>query len=325
MRCWSLLSISGGRQYGGNDGYVDSPETMYRYDSSVANSRQLSEGDLVVIRNRSKVLGTAFVERISSEEGTKRRNRCPVCKIPAIKHRATKVPAWRCNNGHEFDAPDSADVSVTNFEAFYGETFVRLQRSPTPSHLKSAALRPNDQISIEELDVNRLETVLAEYLPPDSTVLGSIVVRRGIDAHDAASYPSDYQPNLSDRRDIVLRAIKERRGQKKFRLALIRRYGPICLITGCGLLDVLEAAHIWPHRGDDDNHVQNGLLLRADLHTLFDLNLLGIEPESMKVTLREVVRLAGYEQFDSQTLRVMGPRRPSRAALALRWTEFNRL
>lgn len=324
MRCWSLLSISGGQQYGGNDGYTDNPENTYRYDSSVANSRQLSEGDWVVIRDRFKVLGAAFIERISTEEGTKRRNRCPICKIPAIKHRSTKVPAWRCDNGHEFDSPDSALVGVTNFEAFYGGSFIRVQQGLTPATLKGAAIRPNDQISIEELDPSRVEAIIARHLPSDSSVLSSMAVRQTIDAADAGVDASDYHPSMSDRRGTILKAIRQRRGQQKFRAGLIRRYGRICLISGCDLLDVLEAAHIWPHRGDSDNHVENGLLLRADLHTLFDLNLLGIEPESMKVLISQAVQSAGYAMFAGQTLRVKSSGRPSRAALALRWSEFNR-
>ncbi len=56
------------------------------------------------------------------------------------------------------------------------------------------------------------------------------------------------------------------------------RYEHRCVVTGCTVIAVLEAAHIRPYRRPEDNDVKNGLLLRADIHTLFDLNLLGIEP-----------------------------------------------
>jgi hypothetical protein len=36
-RVWSLLTIDGVRQYGGNTGYNDDPEAVYRNDSDVAN------------------------------------------------------------------------------------------------------------------------------------------------------------------------------------------------------------------------------------------------------------------------------------------------
>ena len=56
-------------------------------------------------------------------------------------------------------------------------------------------------------------------------------------------------------------------------------------MTGCTVFAVLEAAHIKPYQGENDNHPQNGLLLRADIHTLFDLNLLGIQPERLQVEI----------------------------------------
>lgn len=52
-----------------------------------------------------------------------------------------------------------------------------------------------------------------------------------------------------------------------------------CAITGCTALEVLEAAHIVPYRGDHTHRVDNGLLLRVDLHTLFDCQLLWITHE----------------------------------------------
>ncbi|MDZ7808966.1 MAG: HNH endonuclease signature motif containing protein [Arhodomonas sp.] len=52
----------------------------------------------------------------------------------------------------------------------------------------------------------------------------------------------------------------------RFGETLIEAYEGRCAITGCNMLDVLEAAHIHPYRGDATNHPSNGLLLRADLH-----------------------------------------------------------
>jgi hypothetical protein len=50
-----------------------------------------------------------------------------------------------------------------------------------------------------------------------------------------------YQPQAGDRRLLVARQIRQRRGQQAFRNKLRRRYGNRCMITGCELLDVLEA------------------------------------------------------------------------------------
>jgi hypothetical protein len=120
-----------------------------------------------------------------------------------------------------------------------------------------------------------------------------------------------------------MRQIKVRRGQGVFREALRRRYGDLCMISGCGLLDVVEAAHIRPYRGPSDNHPENGLLLRADLHTLFDLDLLGIEPSTLRVRLHAKARAAGYNDFENERLRCPNEQ-PSEEALRLQWDAFQR-
>ena len=53
------------------------------------------------------------------------------------------------------------------------------------------------------------------------------------------------------------------------------RYGR-CLISGCAELLALDAAHIDPVRNDGSDALDNGLLLRADIHRLFDAGLVTI-------------------------------------------------
>ncbi len=130
-----------------------------------------------------------------------------------------------------------------------------------------------------------------------------------------------YIPTDGDSRESAYREIKVRRGQRDFRDALRRRYGDVCLISGCGELDVLEAAHIKPYRGQPDNHVENGLLLRADLHTLFDLDKIGIEPERLEVSVHPSIADPLYRELDGQTLRCDATR-PSRDALQIRWEQY---
>lgn len=141
----------------------------------------------------------------------------------------------------------------------------------------------------------------------------------------ASADPSEalgsYAPSAEDTREIAQMAIKQRRGQREFRKELWNRYGTVCLVSGCDLPDVLEAAHINPFRGRHSNHPENGLLLRADLHTLFDLDLLGIHPDTLEVHLHPKVAAQGYGQFAGTRL-ICTTLRPSRAALELRWRDF---
>src|SRR5262249_16883574 len=131
----------------------------------------------------------------------------------------------------------------------------------------------------------------------------------------------EYELTDEDTRERVLATIKARRGQDGFRSSLRERYGDACMATGCPLLALLEAAHIRPYRGETDNHPPNGLLLRADIHTLFDLDLFGIDPDTLRLSVHPDVRAAGYEELDGKSLRCQA-NRPSRAALAWRWERF---
>ncbi len=136
--------------------------------------------------------------------------------------------------------------------------------------------------------------------------------------------PSDdatYSPQQDDRRELVERQIRARRGQQHFRDVLRARHGDRCLVTGCTVVAVLEAAHIKPYRGQNDNDPQNGLLLRADIHTLFDLDLLGIEPDRLQVELHPDLTTE-YGDLTGTTLGCAPDRRPSQTALKLRYDHF---
>ena len=63
---------------------------------------------------------------------------------------------------------------------------------------------------------------------------------------------------------------KARLGQGAFRVLLTEAYHRSCAITGERTLPVLQAAHIKPFSESGPNQIRNGLLLRSDLHILFD-------------------------------------------------------
>jgi len=63
---------------------------------------------------------------------------------------------------------------------------------------------------------------------------------------------------------------KVRIGQGAFRVLVTDAYSRRCSITGEKTLPVLEAAHIKPYAKLGPHHISNGLLLRSDMHKLFD-------------------------------------------------------
>ncbi len=105
---------------------------------------------------------------------------------------------------------------------------------------------------------------------------------------------------IEDTRERVERSIVQRRGQSKFRQHLLEAYDRRCAITGFGAEQTLEAAHIYPYRGDDTHKVGNGLLLRGDLHTLFDLYLLTVHPKTKRVYLAPELRSTEYGELNGK-------------------------
>lgn len=119
-----------------------------------------------------------------------------------------------------------------------------------------------------------------------------------------AADQDEFDPeNLEDARRRVLRSVAIRRGQRAFRDSLFAAYDGTCAITGCAIPDLLEAAHIYPYRGAETNRTDNGLLLRADIHTLFDCGLLAIDSQTMTVLLAEILRSSEYADFHGAPLR----------------------
>lgn len=73
--------------------------------------------------------------------------------------------------------------------------------------------------------------------------------------------------------------VRPRLGQRTFQIAVTEAYGRACALTGEHSLPALEAAHIKPFSLGGPHALSNGLLLRADLHRLFDKGYLTVTPE----------------------------------------------
>lgn len=155
----------------------------------------------------------------------------------------------------------------------------------------------------------RLETVIAPPSPLSNH-----------DADDPAFDPD----SVTDERERALRAIRVRRGQAGFRAALMAAYGGRCAITGCAVADVLEAAHIYPYSGKLTNHVSNGLLLRADLHTLYDCGLIAIEPNTRQVVVAKALQGSSYAKMAGRALTACAVEAhgPSKRNLERRYAQF---
>lgn len=325
-RLWLVLTFGDERQYAGNAGYEDEPGKWYSYDSFVANHRQITAGDCVILCDRSRALGIARITNIDTESSSRTLQRCPVCQDTGIKKRKTKHPEYRCNKGHEFDTPLRENASCIKYTARFGDTFSPFIEKFSRDFLRQGCPRFSDQLAMQEFEFSLLEGVFRSTYPQAASLINLLIWTTYLppEAADITGDPDrpSYSPTEIDSREKVLREIRARRGQQGFRDALRARYGDQCVISGCKVLHVLEAAHIRPYRGEADNHPENGLLLRSDLHTLFDLNLIGIHPSTLAVHFHPDIRSTEYMELQGRPVICRGDNRPSERALRLRWEDF---
>ena len=72
--------------------------------------------------------------------------------------------------------------------------------------------------------------------------------------------------------------VRQRLGQGTFRALVTQTYERRCAVTREKILPVLQAAHIMPVSAGGQHRIENGLLLRSDIHTLFDRGYLTVAP-----------------------------------------------
>ncbi|MDI9973106.1 MULTISPECIES: HNH endonuclease [Rhodococcus] len=128
-----------------------------------------------------------------------------------------------------------------------------------------------------------------------------------------------YAPG-DDLRKRAQRDIAVRQGQGQFRNSLINSYDSTCAVTGSTVLAVLEAAHIDRYYGMHTNHVTNGLLLRADIHTLFDLQRMTID-QDLRIRVGPDLIHTEYGSHEGKPLRLPSnpSHHPDRDALRRHW------
>lgn len=190
-----------------------------------------------------------------------------------------------------------------------GDRLAREKLGEGSSHVQFRALDPIKWY-VHEYDEETGKTLLVRGVKPAGV------------AQEGAAAESE---EIGAPDDIQNRAIKIRRGQAQFREKLLAAYGRKCAVTGCKIVDLLEAAHIRPHADEPNYSITNGLLLRADVHTLFDLGLLAVDSRR-HVKLAPALLQSEYKLYDGRELKQ--PEYPSEMpnadALERRFREFKK-
>ena len=140
-------------------------------------------------------------------------------------------------------------------------------------------------IRIEQCEINELTLAHAKTVAPATEGTGSFVEINSSELTDSEKRELlSIDPESEEERARFDRRIRRIR-QQQFRDALFAAYESKCAISGFDTPQVLQAAHIDPYRGPQSQYISNGVLLRADLHLLYDANLLSIAPDTHIVKL----------------------------------------
>jgi len=113
----------------------------------------------------------------------------------------------------------------------------------------------------------------------------------------AVSAEREIELLTEDRRVVRAQLKVVRTGQRDFRTSLWERYGGACCVTECTIERLVEAAHIVPYRGNQTDGEDNGLLLRVDIHRLFDEYLVAIDPDRLIFVVSKSITDQTYQSL----------------------------
>lgn len=287
-RAWIVIAAGDDRTFSSHDGYPDVADRTYHWDSRVANSERLREGDIIVIRDAKQLLGASVIERIHEEpESQKLIRRCPNCRNTDVRPRRS-TGDWRCYECKTtFHRPLEESIEVTKFWTEHASSWVDLQGQMPFRAMLDSAVSPKSQHAMRALDWDKF----TGHLGKDPLTSAATRKLSRLHTEIAGGHRA--------------RVVRVRQGQASFRRMLLDRFGPVCGVTGGQPEYVLDAAHLYSFADSPRHDDEGGLLLRRDVHRLFDLGLIGFDPSAgYRVTLKPELIDSTYSPFDGAEVAV---------------------
>jgi predicted RNA-binding Zn-ribbon protein involved in translation (DUF1610 family) len=276
VSAWLLMTVDGNRQHGGNAGYDDQADVYYTWDSTVPNHAQIKPGDPVVVWDKHRLLGISVIEEIHEEAKEKLLFKCPHCGKAGIKSRLTIAPRYKCYKCKGvFETPDTQAATVVEYRSRHDAAWTSLENSLSGDHLRQLCESPKSQLSMRPL-----------RWAPFQEAVSSKGGQRAVDR------VTQRAPDFVFPRGHALEMVRVRRGQRQFREHLLEAQGEKCAFTGAAPSRVLEAGHLYSYAELGVHHEHGGLLLRRDIHRLFDDGWLAVDPDTLKVNVSD-----GLETF----------------------------
>ncbi len=220
----------------------------------------------MAIWDKSVLLGISVIDAIERQEATKTVMKCRFCEKSTLYRRRNVSPKFRCYGCKKaFDEPVTVVQPVLQYRARYDAEWIDLTSTLLAPEIRPLCVSPRSQLSLRPIVWSSLMAALRHrvtdrvhrQIPLDN----SSVAREG-------------------HREIRTRA---RIGQSDFREKLLERFGENCALTGPTPPAALEAAHLYSYASVGKHHLHGGLLLRRDVHRLFDRGDLAIHPDRLSI------------------------------------------
>lgn len=279
VSAWLLMSVGDDRQHGGNAGYDDQADVYYTWDSTVPNHARIKKGDPVALWDKTQLIGLSVIEDIETEVRQKLLFKCSHCGKAGIKARRSKVPRFKCYKcGHEFDHPVTTTATVVEYRSRHDAAWTSLDSLLAGADLRRLCESPKSQLSMRPLRWDAFQESLAT---------------KG--AERAVGRVASRAPDLLFPQGHGLEMVRVRRGQRQFRAHLLEHQGELCAFTGDTPARALEAGHLYSYAALGVHHEHGGLLLRRDVHRLFDDGWLAVDPDRLRIDVSD--QLASYPQY----------------------------
>ncbi|WP_158274459.1 HNH endonuclease signature motif containing protein [Cellulomonas sp. WB94] len=288
QRAWLLMAAGNNRGHGGNSGYDDQVDAYYSWDSNVPNHKNLAVGDPIALWDKEHLLGVSVIEEIETSRGTKMLGRCPQCNTTRIALRKNVEPPYRCMKcRHEFTSPRADVVEVVQYKARYDAAWTSLDGRFDAREIRSLAVNAGEFNAMRQLDWAAFrETLIAkDAARAVDRVAARVDLSWQADPGCLVDMPQGFSHAL----------VRVRRGQQQFRERLLAAQGSMCAFTGGAPTRVLEAGHLYSYGQLGTHFEHGGLMLRRDIHRLFDDGLLAVQPSSLCIDVAPA--LATYPQY----------------------------
>ena len=286
---WLLMTVGEDRQHGGNSGYDDQADAYYTWDSTVPNHAHVKVGDTIALWDKHRLLGLSVIEEIETETKTKLLSKCRSCEMAGIKARKGKSPKYKCYKcGEVFDTPITQTVTVVEYRSRHDAAWTPLENLLPGVELRQLCASPKSQLSMRPLQWGAFQAAL--NAKGAERALDRVVQRA---------------PDFFFAQGHQLEVVRVRRGQRQFREHLLAAQGETCVFTGNAPTRVLEAGHLYSYAQLGVHHQHGGLLLRRDIHRLFDDGWLAVDPDRLRVDVSDDLELyPQYAELHDRPLRI---------------------